>query len=174
MFGENPIAPIPSAIAALLIPVTNLKFDGSLDLISQDDRTIAVDFVDSVAPNDCKVNYDAPGQGGNADYPVGNCSAVDLVVPVDLGKISLGPLTRLYQDNPADGSDWSDPAYAVYFTAAGAEVTFSDEANYNSPQQQFHINGTKDQINNSLKQLVYTAPNDGYHYTGRARRRRST
>ncbi len=188
MMPANPLAPIPTAIVDLAVPVTSMKFTSTPfgDLISGDDREIVVDFVDTPTtpdpPGPCDI-VDVPGAvGGNLDYPIGNCTRIQM--NVTHGTLQVGALTKVYQDL-VNGAPSSAPVDAVYLTASGARVDISDTAVFDAGQDYTNNNGvlnlnlwgTKQQLNDALKQLEYTPDpdedNDGdpnehdfYHYDG--------
>ncbi len=166
MLPENPLAPIPADIVALAVPVDVLKFDGSTDLISQDDRAVVLDFDDTPnlpnPPGPCTI-VDDPDIG-DEDYSIGPCTRIQM--SVSFGTLKVGSLTEVFKDKP-DGTASTDQADAVYLTASGARVDLATDADYNADDGVpiLNLNGTKQQLNDALKLLEYR-PQDDYHYDG--------
>ncbi len=156
MFPVNPVSVIPQMIVNALIPVTEMEFDGGTDVISGDTRSIVLDMEDSQAPNDCDLTYHP---GVEADFPVTYCNSISLTVAH--GKLSVGPLTEEFEDD-VNGDPSNDPALAVYLTSEGARVGISDDADYNADDgvSVLFLNGTTQQLNDSLENLVYTPDPD--------------
>ena len=188
MMPDTPIGAIPQAIINLAVPVKSMKFTSTPlgDLISGDNREIVVNFTDTPdnpnPPGPCNIVDVAGPVGGNGDYPIGNCTRIQMGVAH--GKLKVGNLNRVYQDD-ASGNASSLPANAVYMTASGARVDISDTAVFDAGQDYTTNNGvsilnlwgTKQQLNDALELLEYTPDpdldNDGdasehdfYHYDG--------
>ena len=173
MLPKSPLPLIPEAALGFVVPISSMLFTGP-DFISMDNREIVLDFDDSPPATPCKANVDAPV--GQADYDITNCTRIQM--EVSHGRLSVGPLTKVFKDD-ASGND--DPAFPVFLTSSGAQVSLSTDADYNvdggGGVPILSLNGTKLQLNNALKLLRYTpdpdenddgntTTNDFYRYDG--------
>lgn len=156
------ILPVPYPVP---VPIGLLTFDGSPDPISSDPRAIVVQTGDGPAPG-CVIEDDP--DVGDADFVIGGCSRV--VLNVVHGRIWMGLTQTMYRDNP-DGTDNLDSPAFMYATGAildsfGAGDSDTDP-NLPAGYGQLEINGTQQELNDTLAQLIYI-PDDDYHFTASA------
>ena len=142
---------LPGDIAEFVgVQQGQLVFDGSTDPISQQVRSIVVDTLTGAAGCDLS----AP------PYDIDDCSRVQLG-PVNHGRLWMGAITTIDDGDGDPGT--TGPADDVYLLPSGARI----DATYSVAAGSYTlgVNGTPQQLNDALADLVYT-PDAGYYYVG--------
>lgn len=155
------VTPVPYIVP---VPIGLLTFDGTDDPVSGDTRTIAVQTGNGAGG--CTIEDDPTI--GDPDFVIGGCSRV--VLNVVHGRIWMGPTTEMFRDNPDGSPNLNDPAF-MYDTGAILDAfgggDSDDDPNQPAGYLQLELNGTQQELNDTLERLVY-APDDDYHYTASA------
>ena len=140
------MAPTGTTLVAELVgvPLGVLNFDGGTDVISQQVRTITVDTLTGTSGCDLS----------GPPYDIDDCSRLQLS-GISHGRISMGAITTV-----ADGQA---PGVDAHLLPSGARI----DQPYQVAEGSFTLglNGTPQQLNDSLAALVYT-PDTDYHFDG--------
>lgn len=145
----NAAGPLPAPIPFPLVPDGVLLFDGSTDLISQDDRTI-------------EIESEEPACNFGPTYVLTGCTAVQL--DVNHGKLDFvtAPTRIEYDKTPDDGDDTKD---GVVYQLPGGSLVRDMDSDDDLPAAITALIGTTAQLNDDLQLLRYT-PTADYYYNG--------
>ena len=140
---------LPAPIPFPLLPIGELLFDGSTDLISQDDRTI-------------KIESEEPACDFGPTFQLTGCTAVQLDVTHGKLDFTTAPTPVPYDTDPSDDDDTQD---GVVYQLPGGSLVRDMDSDDDLPASVTALIGKTSELNDDLKLLRYT-PDADYYYNG--------
>ena len=145
----NAPGPLPAPIPFPLVPDGVLLFDGSTDLISQDDRTI-------------EIESEEPACDFGPTYALTGCTAVQLDVSHGQLDFTTAPTRIEYDTDPSDDDDTLD---GVVYQLPGGSLVRDMDSDDDLPASAPALIGKTSELNADLQLLRYT-PTADYYYDG--------